>query len=176
MNRNSTSTNNSGNNIQKPYIVIPYYKGYIESLKKTCSKHEVQVYFKGGNTITNLLVDPKDQDPIQKKSGVIYRYKCDRVDCDEEYIGESSRTFGERFKEHQKAPSPIYNHFNTTGHNVTIDNFSIVGRKDQNLSRAIKEALYIRVNNPSLNRNISKYHLPHIWDEVLLNTSELKLK
>ena len=51
-----------------------------------------------------------------------------------------------------------------------------VGRDDQNLSRAIKEALYIRVNNPPLNRNIGKYHLPHIWDEVLLNTSELKLK
>ena len=36
--------------------------------------------------------------------------------------------------------------------------------------RAIKEAIYIRVNNPSLNRNIGKYHLPHIWDEVLFNT------
>ena len=43
-------------------------------------------------------------------------------------------------------------------------------------SRAIKEALYIRVNNPSLNKNIGKFHLPHIWDEVLFNTSELKLK
>ena len=118
----------------------------------------------------------KDQDPILKESGVIYRYKCGRVDCNEEYIGESSRTFGERFKEHQKAPSPIYDHSNITGHQVTIDNFNIVGREDQNLSRVIKEALYIRVNNPSLNRNIGKYHLPHIWDEVLLNTSELKLK
>ena len=67
-------------------------------------------------------------------------------------------------------------HSNITGHQVTIDNFSIVGREDQNLSRAIKEALFIRVNNPSLNRNIGKYHLPHIWDEVLLNTLELKLK
>ena len=119
---------------------------------------------------------PKDQDPILKKSGVIYRYKCGRVDCNEEYIGESSRTFGERFKEHQKAPSPIYDHSNITGHEVTIENFNIVGREDQNLSRAIKEALYIRVNNPSFNRNIGKYHLPHIWDEVLLNTSELKMK
>ena len=127
-------------------------------------------------TIKSLLVAPKDQDPILKKSGVIYRYKYGRVDCDEEYIGESSRAFGERFKEHQKAPSPIFDHSNTTGHQVTIDNFNIVGREDQNLSRAIKEALYIRVNNPSLNRNIGKYHLPHIWDEVLLNTSELKLK
>ena len=69
-----------------------------------------------------------------------------------------------------------YIHYNTTGHNTTIENFSIVGREDQNLIRAIKEAKYIRVNNPSLNSNIGKYHLPHIWDEVLLNISELKSK
>ena len=118
----------------------------------------------------------KDKDPIHKKSGVIYRYKCDRVECDEEYIGESARTFAERFKEHQKAPSPVYDHYNTSGHSVTIDNFSIVGREDQNLMRTIKKALYIRVNNPSLNRNIGKYHLQHIWDEILFNIPELTLK
>ena len=61
-------------------------------------------------------------------------------------------------------------------HQVSLENFSIVGREEQNCMRAIKEALYIRVNNPSLNRNIGKYHLPHIWDEVLFNPSELKLK
>ena len=119
---------------------------------------------------------PKDQDPIKNRSGVIYRFKCNRVECDDVYIGESSRTFGERFKEHLKAPSPIFDQFYTTGHQVSLENFSIVGREEQNLIRAIKEALYIRVNNPSLNRNIGKYHLPHIWDEVLFNTSELKLK
>ena len=110
-----------------------------------------------------------------KKSGVIYGYKYDRVECDDQYIGESSRTFGERFKEHQKTPSPIYNHYNITSHKISIDNFSIVGRGDQNLMRTIKETLYMRVNNPFLNRNISKYHMPHIWDEVLFNTSELKI-
>ena len=164
---NSVNTNR---NKQNPYIVVHYYKGLSESLKKACSKHWLQVYFKGGITMKNLLVAPKDKDPILKKSGVIYRYKCDRVECDEEYIGESSRTFGEKFKEHQKAPSPIYDHYNITGHNISIDNFSIVGREDQNLIRTITEALYIRVSNPSLNRNIGKYHLPHIWYEVLLNT------
>ena len=82
---------------------------------------------------------PKHKDPITKKSGIIYRYRCNRVDCDDEYIGESSRTFGERFREHLKASSPIYNHFTITGHSTTIDNFSIVGREDQNLIRAIKE-------------------------------------
>ena len=74
---------------------------------------------------------PKDKDPITKKSGFIYRYKCNRMDCDDEYIGGSSRTFVEMFREHLKAPSPIYDHFNITGHNTTIENFSIVGREDQ---------------------------------------------
>ena len=98
------------------------------------------------------------------------------MECNEEYIGESARTFGERFKEHLKAPSPIYDHSKTTGHTATLENFSIVGREDQNLIRLIKESMYRRVNNPSLNRNMDKYHLPHIWDEVLLNSKELKLK
>ena len=30
---------------------------------------------------------PKDKDPMLKKSGVIYSYKCGTVECDEEYIG-----------------------------------------------------------------------------------------
>ena len=119
---------------------------------------------------------PKDKDPLMKKSGVIYRYKCGRVECDEEYIWESSRTCGERFKEHQKVPSLIFDHYITTGHKIIIENFDIAGREDQNLTRTIKEVLYIRVNDPSLNRNIGKYHLPHIWDEVLFNISELKLQ
>ena len=155
---------------------VPYYKGLSESVKNKCSNFGVQVYFKGGTTIKNLLVNPKDKDPMMKKSGVIYSYKCGRVECEDEYIGESSRTFGERFKEHQNTPSPIFDHFNITGHSISVDNFNIVGREDQNLKRAIKEALFIRVNNPSLNRNVGKYHLPHIWDEVLFNIPELKIK
>ena len=92
---------------------------------------------------------------------------------DEEYIGETAKTFGERFKEQLKAPSHIHDHSNTTGHTTTLNNFSIVGREKQNLSRLIKESMLIRVNNPSLNKNIGKYHLSHVWDEVLINNIEL---
>ena len=171
---NGVATNTTGN--KKPYMVLPYVKGLSESVKNICNKHGVQVYYKGGNAIKGLLMAPKDEDHITKKSGIIYRFKCNRVDCDDEYIGESSRTFGERFKEHLKAPSSIYDHYNITGHSTTIENFSIVGREDQNLIRTINKAIYIRVNNPPLNKNIGKYHLPHIWDEVLMSISELKLK
>ena len=134
------------------------------------------MYFRGGDTIRDLLVHPKDRDIILQKSGVIYRYKHGRVDCEEKYIGESGSTFAERFREHMRAPSPIHNHHNITGHELSLDNFSIVGREDQKIARAIKEAILIRVNDPSLNRNISKYQLPHIWDEVLVKSPELKLK
>ena len=44
------------------------------------------------------------------------------------------------------------------------------------LARNIKESIYIRVNNPSLNNNIGKFNLSHIWDRVLLNTKGLTLK
>ena len=171
-----TTANRNRNITRRSYIVVPYYAGLSENIKNIGKKFGVQVPCKGGTTIKKLLMAPKDKDPMLKQSGVIYRYHCDRVDCDEEYIGESSRTFGERFKEHLKSPSPIYDHSNISGHSVTINNFEIVGREDLNQMRTIKEAIYIRVNDPSLNRNVGKYHLPHVWDEVLANISELKLK
>ena len=90
------------------------------------------MHFRGVITIKDILVKPKDRDTIWQKSEVIYRYKCGRVDCKEEYIGESYRTFAERYKEHMKALSPIYDHNNSTGNDICIDNFSIVGREDQN--------------------------------------------
>ena len=133
-------------------IIVEPSSGSQKSFKNTCKKYGIQVYFRRGKTIKDLLVAPKDRDHITQKSGIIYRYKCDRVECDDEYIGETARTFGERFKEHLKHPSPIYDHSNITGHNTTLDNFSIVGREDQNLMRLIKKAIYIRVNGPSLNK------------------------
>ena len=47
--------------------------------------------------------------------------------------------------------------------------------EDHGLVTTIKESIYIRVNNPTLNRNVGKYNLHHIWDRVLFNTPELKI-
>ena len=146
----------------KPYIVVPYMKGLGASCKNICRKHGIEIYFKGGNIIKELLVHPKARDNILQKSVVIYRFKCGRVDCEEEYTEESGRIFAERFREHTKAPSPIHDHFNITGQEVSLDNFSIVGMEDLSMARTIKEAMLIRVNDPSLNRNIGKYQLPHL--------------
>ena len=82
----------------------------------------------------------------------------------------------ERYKEHLKAPSPIFEHHNINGYITTVKNFRIIAREGQNMARAIKEAIYIRGNNPTLNRNIGKYNLPHIWNKVMFPISKLKTK
>ena len=69
------------------YMVVPYQQGLSERVKNTCQKYGVQVHFKGGQTIKDLLMAPKDKDPITNKSGIIYRYKCSEDRCEEEYIG-----------------------------------------------------------------------------------------
>ena len=109
------------------------------------------------------------------KCGAIYWFQCGDLTCDDEYIAETSRTFGERFKEHLKDPSPIHHHSSHTGHPTSQNNFQIIGREGHGLVRNIKESIFIRVNNPTLNRNIGKFNLPHIWDRALLNTPGLTL-
>ena len=37
-----------------------------------------------------------------------------------------NRTFEERYKEHLKAPSPIFEHQNITGCTTTVENFKII--------------------------------------------------
>ena len=151
-------------------MVIPYTQGLGESIKKASSKYGIQTHFKGNRTIKQILVTPKD-----KKIDAIYYYQCGELTCDEEYIGETSRTLGERFKEHLKEPSPFHMHSTQAGYSTTPDNFSIIGREDHALARTIKESIFIRVNNPKLNRNVGKYNIHHIWDRILYNTSELKI-
>ena len=124
----------------KGHIVILYTQGLCESIKKICGRYGIQTHFKGGSTIKSLLVSPKDKDPMVNQSSAIYWYQCGDLGCDDEYIGETSRTFGERYKEHLKAPSAIYHHSNLTGHPTSHINFQIIGREGHNLARNIKES------------------------------------
>ena len=132
------------------HIVIPYTQGLCESIKKICSRYGIQTHFKGNGTIKNLLVSPKDKDSMVNKSGVIYWFQCGDLTYDDEYIGGTSRTFGERFREYLNEPSPIHNNSINTGHPTTQDNLQIIGREDHDIARTIKESIYIRVNNPTL--------------------------
>ena len=126
--------------------------------------------------VPTLLVRPKDKDQNLHKSGVIYHFKCPHINCPDAYIGESDRALGERIKEHFKAPFPIHQHSSSTGHPLNPECFNIIHRETQDSSWNLKEAMFIHVNDPSLNRNLGKYQLPHVWDNILQDTPALQLK
>ena len=118
----------------------------------------VQVHFKGNNTVSNLLVAPKNRDSILTKEVSVWPCRMyNGIHRELVWIlGIGKVTL--------KAPSPIFDHSQTTGHSIRLDNFSIVDRDSQGIIRTIKEAMYIRVNNSSLNRNLGKCKLAHIFD------------
>ena len=111
------------------HIVIPYLQRLGESIKKICSKYGIQTYFKGDSTIKEMLIKCIDKDPMDKEPST-----CISVMCNEEYIGETSRTFAERYKEYLKEPSPIHAHRAQTGHSTNPENFNIIGREDHGLA------------------------------------------
>ena len=142
---------------QKPNIgsvVIPYMKGIAESFKKIYGKYGIQTYFRGNTTIKQILMKPKDKDPKDKKSVVIYSYQCGDIACSEEYIGKTSRTLGRGTGNTLNNPvlsMHTYNKQDTTPQ-ATIS--TSLGGRGRGMVRTIKEAIYLRVNNPTLNTNI----------------------
>ena len=157
-------------------LSYPTHKVFVKVSKRSVVDMTSKLTSKVAEPSKTFWPPPKDKDPMVNQSDAIYWYQCGDLGCDDEYIGETSRTFGERYKEHLKAPSAIHHHSIQTGHTTNQNNFQIIGREGQNLARNIKESIYIRVNNPSLNNNIGKFNLSHIWDRVLLNTKGLTLK
>ena len=118
LNRSTRQVNDGGNNSAQPanhgvqskgHIVIPYTQGLCESIKKICGRYGIQTHFKGAKP-SKTFWSPLRTRTYGQPSGAIYRYQCNNLGCDDEYIGETSRTFGERYKEHLKAPSAIHCH------------------------------------------------------------------
>ena len=84
---------NTNQTIKKYHIVVPYSQGLCESYKTICSKYGVQVHFKAGNTVTSLLIFPKDKEATTKQSNIIYWFKYGKTEYNDEYIGESAKAF-----------------------------------------------------------------------------------
>ena len=62
------------------------------------------------------------------ESRVIYQFECSHMDGSEQYIGESGRIFGDRFREHLRVPLPIHQHSQSTGHPVDLECLTIIDR------------------------------------------------
>ena len=154
----TTTTNNNNNppanNKKNITIVVPYMPNTGEKFRKLC----------------------KAKDPRNNLTGIIYHYKCPQINVPQCLHRESGRSLGERIKEHFEAHSPVHLHSTTTGHPMDPEQFNIVHKEVNSHSRTIKEPMLIHVQDPTLNRNLGKYQLPHIWDHPLLVSPTLQCK
>lgn len=158
-----------------PFKLYIPYEGQVSHqvarlLKKTAS---LDVAFTSGKSLkahlaangkgpSNLNVEPK---------GCIYQIPCD---CASKYIGETSRPLKTRLKEHsssannQDMKSALSEHLiNNPGHRIMWDSTITLATNITNWrKRKLQEAIAIRRNKPSINRDQGVY-LPYAWDNLL---------
>ena len=112
---------------------------------------------------------------MEKKSHLVYGFKCGATDCNAAYIGETQQTLKARFSQHKRPSvagdpynSAIFNHLSATGHKVDLKNVLILDRDENWFTRGIKESIWERVEKPSLNRRGGlRFNLPRIWDRAI---------
>jgi hypothetical protein len=98
----------------------------------------------------------KDKRQINDKTGVVYSIPC--LDCNKEYIGETSRCLGTRITEHQKdiknnkKQSRVAMHVKENGHNMNFDECKIIYNERYMDKRLFLEAW--ASNDSTFNRHI----------------------
>jgi hypothetical protein len=172
----TTQTNVPAQSTQKrPPIVIPYIKGVSEQLRRIYKTHHIPTYFKPINTLRQLLVHPKDKLDKERTVGPVYHITCE--DCSANYIGESERSLKARFQEHQRPSSTTsevsrHIHQDHPDHTVKIENTKVLAVEPRWFERGVKEAIYIKLNRPTLNRDSGRHYLPAVWTNLLRNYSD----
>ena len=114
-----------------------------------------------------MVVRPKDKTPDDKKCGVVYRITC--PDCQDTYVGETGRALQTRMKDHLSTRAPLTavgEHCQEHRHKIKTTDVEIITREEHLWSRKIREAIEIRTQTPTLNRDTG-YDLPAIYQQLL---------
>ena len=103
----------------------------------------------------------KDRTPVALKSMVVYQFSC--AGCNSRYIGETSRHFSTRRKEHTESDknSHIFEHFNTSPlckSKYSPSCFSILDSAIYSIVLKLKEAFHINKIKPELNKQLQHYN------------------
>ena len=158
-------------------MTIPYSAGVSERVKKTYKLYGISAAFKPVNKLRSRLVHVKDKPPRDKQSNLVYGFKCKGPDCTEAYVGETKQSIKARFSQHRRpsssdhqANSAIYDHTKRSGHDIDTEDVVILDREERWFERGVREAIWERVEKPSLNKHGGlRFQLSHAWDQTLIN-------
>ncbi|KAI8501443.1 hypothetical protein Bbelb_207140 [Branchiostoma belcheri] len=161
-------------NKNKANITIPYVQGVSEKLRRIFQNFNIATNFKPHSTLRQRLVHPKDRPHKGTKANVIYRLKCEEPNCNNTYIGETSRPLKVRYKEHCRPSangysSAIFHHLqHNQGHSFKLESTDVLDRETRWWEQGVKEAIYERMYNPTLNREGGlRVDLSGTWDLAL---------
>ena len=174
-NKDSKPTITSNNTTAKgTSMVIPYHGELSEKLRRVFKDYNISTHFKPINTIRQTLVHPKDKQPKGRVSGVVYGIQCSETfDCNEHYIGETSQPLKKRLQQHSRsssgpAESAVFAHRRASGHEFDFDEVKILDRESRWFERGVKEAIWVRAEQPALNRTGGvRHNLSHAWDRSI---------
>ena len=111
----------------------------------------------------------KDRLPKGMQSFLVYKFSC--LHCKSEYIGSTIRSLYVRIAEHAGRSSrtnnilctPNYSNIREHSLNcdcpISINNFSILGRNNQERNLRILESLFIAKHKPSINNMLTAHPL-----------------
>ena len=119
---------------------------------------------------------------LPESTGVVYYLPCSGANgspCADNgcYVGETERTVASRISEHfstarisgtSTLKSAVMMHARDNDHHFRRSDFSILSSGDQNWhSRGVKEAIFIRALQPTINRDQGRHLLPPNFDSLI---------
>ena len=151
------------------YVSIPYNKTYARMIKPILQKHDLQLSFKPGNNILNILTNNKSKIPDLEKSGV-YKLSCNN--CPKFYIGQSGRSLKERFKEHANTNrSKMSNHLTETGHKINQNSMILIHNANKsrrlNLLEEMEIMRYLKTDGDNVLNELTYLAGSHLFTELL---------
>ena len=162
----------------KTIVTLPYVNGVSEVLQRKFKDHGIQVAHKPAITLRQLLVHPKDVQEKERTSGVVYHIKCEGIDCNDSYIGETEQPLKNRMSQHRHATgggitSAVGSHLKAKDHMFENENVDILCREHKWFERGVKEAIFLKEKTPSLNKlGGARFVLSSAWNEILQKPRE----
>ncbi|VDK70012.1 unnamed protein product [Dibothriocephalus latus] len=123
---------------------IPYIAGVSEEYARLFSEFGIGVAHRPEATIRRQLMLPKDPEPVNEKSSVIYRIDC--LCGEAKYVGETGKRVLRGIHQHElavrrndKLPLVVV-HASMPGHGFNFERVQILGRSDDRTSRLLQKA------------------------------------
>ena len=152
----------------KFYFKIPYigrFSGIAQHRVRTlvnrfCKPVDIKLVFSTFK-IKNLF-NVKDSLPDRLRTRVVYKFSC--ASCNACYIGETSRHFTTRVREHLSSDrsSHVFKHLHSSEScriSCSVDCFTVLDSATTKFQVKLKESMYIKWEKPDLNQQVKHINL-----------------